>query len=211
MEVIENPLNADTQLPIAGAYQKKWLLTYNEKDAFKKIKAVSDEIGCYTFSKVRLLDLLEPVKGNAKYKTYFYKVQAKHVDFVILNEKLVARCIIELDDASHDTEERTRRDEFVDEVLKSVDPYPRRNRRGTAADTRDHENLISIPVGGVNIIQYLHRSVVEYNLVVFLVLFLFFLCPVSSGRVGSSGCAMMTPPYGQNFRKRSQSPLGGRL
>lgn len=120
VEVIENPLNADTQLPIAGAYQKKWLLTYNEKDAFKKIKAVSDEIGCYTFSKVRLLDLLEPVKGNAKYKTYFYKVQAKHVDFVILNEKLVARCIIELDDSSHDTEEQMRRDEFVDEVLKSV-------------------------------------------------------------------------------------------
>ena len=51
---------------------------------------------------------------------YFYKVQAKHVDFVILNEKLVARCIIELDDASHDTEERRRRDEFVDDVLKSV-------------------------------------------------------------------------------------------
>ena len=30
-------------------------------------------------------------------------------------------------------------------------------------------------------------------------LMLFFLCPVFSDRVGSSGCAMMTPPYGQNF------------
>lgn len=61
-ETIEELPNADTPLPIAGAYQKKWLLTYNEKDAFKKIKAVTDEISCYTFSKVRLLDLLEPVK-----------------------------------------------------------------------------------------------------------------------------------------------------
>ena len=34
-----------------------------------------------------------------------------------------------------------------------------------------------------------------------LFIFLFFLCPVSSGRVGSSGCAMMTPPYGQIFRR----------
>lgn len=90
----ESPAQLDSPLPVAGAYQKKWLLTYNEKDAFKKIKAVTDEIGCYTFSKVRLLDLLEPVKGNPKYKTYFYKVQAKHVDFVILDEKLVARCVI---------------------------------------------------------------------------------------------------------------------
>ena len=95
-ETIEELPNANTPLPIAGAYQKKWLLTYNEKDAFKKIKAVTDEISCYTFSKVRLLDLLEPVKGNTKYKTYFYKVQAKHVDFVILDEKLVARCVVEL-------------------------------------------------------------------------------------------------------------------
>lgn len=119
-ETSENPPDADTPLPVAGAYQKKWLLTYNEKDAFKKIKAVTDEIGCYTFSKVRLLDLLEPVKGNPKYKTYFYKVQAKHVDFVILDEKLVARCAIELDDASHDAEDRKKRDAFVDEVLQSV-------------------------------------------------------------------------------------------
>ena len=119
-EAPENPPDADTPLPITGAYQKKWLLTYNEKDAFKKIKAVTDEIGCYTFSKVRLLDLLEPVKGNPKYKTYFYKVQAKHVDFVILDEKLVARCAVELDDASHDAEDRKKRDAFVDEVLQSV-------------------------------------------------------------------------------------------
>ena len=119
-EPIENPPDADTPLPIVGAYQKKWLLTYNEKDAFKKIKAVTDEISCYTFSKVRLLDLLEPVKGNTKYKTYFYKVQAKHVDFVILDEKLVARCVVELDDTSHDVEDRKKRDAFVDEVLQSV-------------------------------------------------------------------------------------------
>lgn len=107
-------------LPVTGAYRSKWLLSYNEKDAFKKIKAVTDELGCHTFSKVRLLDLLEPVKGDPKYKTYFYKVQAKHVDFVLLDEKLVARCIVELDDSSHDAADRKERDDFVDEVLRSV-------------------------------------------------------------------------------------------
>lgn len=108
------------KIPITGAYQSKWLLTYNEKDAFRKIKIITDELGCYIFSKVRLLDLLEPVKGNPKYKTYFYKVQAKHVDFVILDEKLVARCVVELDDSSHDAADRKERDDFVDEALCSV-------------------------------------------------------------------------------------------
>ena len=108
------------KLPVAGAYQKKWLLTYNEKDAYKALKAICDENGLFLMTKVRLLDLVEPVKGNPKYRSYFYKVQAKHIDFVICDEKLVARCMIELDDNSHNQAERIVRDQFVNEVLESV-------------------------------------------------------------------------------------------
>lgn len=108
------------QLPIQGAYQRAWLFTYNEKDAYNKLKPIADELGYTVFAKVRLLDLLEPVKGNPKYKTYFYKIQAKHVDFVLCDKKLVARYIIELDDGSHDTAERRERDKFVNEVVQSV-------------------------------------------------------------------------------------------
>ena len=106
-------------LPVAGAYKKRWLLSYNEKDAFKKLQSAANEVGYTVFSKVRLLDLLEPVSGK-NYRSYFYKVQAKHVDFVLLDEKLVARCIVELDDNSHDAEDRKARDAFVDEVVTSV-------------------------------------------------------------------------------------------
>lgn len=107
-------------LPIANAYQRKWLFSYNEKEAYNKLKAIAEPLGLTIFAKVRLLDLLEPVKGSPKYKTYFYKIQAKHVDFVLCDSKLVARYIIELDDSSHDTEARKERDAFVDEVVKSV-------------------------------------------------------------------------------------------
>lgn len=117
----DEPGKADAQqLPIQGAYQKAWLFSYNEKDAYSKLKPIADELGYTVFAKVRLLDLLEPVKGNPKYKTYFYKVQAKHVDFVLCDKKLVARYIIELDDGSHDTAERRERDKFVNEVVQSV-------------------------------------------------------------------------------------------
>lgn len=109
-----------TPLSIKGAYQKSWLFTYNEKDAYQKLLPIAQELGYTVFAKVRLLDLLEPVKGNPKYKTYFYKVQAKHVDFVLCDEKLVARYIIELDDSSHNAADRKQRDSFVDEVVTSV-------------------------------------------------------------------------------------------
>lgn len=106
-------------LPVEGAYKKRWILTYNEKDAYRELQKYAGEIGYTVFSKVRLLDLLEPVSGK-NYRSYFYKVQAKHVDFVLLDEKLVARCIVELDDSSHNAENRKARDQFVDEVVKSV-------------------------------------------------------------------------------------------
>lgn len=110
----------DSQISIAGAYQKRWMFTYHEKDAYKKLKAIAEDLGYTVFAKVRLLDLLEPVKGHPQYKTLFYKIQAKHVDFVLCDGKLVARCIIELDDSSHDEKSRQERDRFVDEILNDV-------------------------------------------------------------------------------------------
>lgn len=110
----------EKELPIEGAYTKRWLFSYNEKDAYNRLKPIAEKMGYAVFAKVRLLDLLEPVKNNPKYKTYFYKIQAKHVDFVLCDEKLVARHIIELDDSSHDKKNRKERDAFVDSVLKSV-------------------------------------------------------------------------------------------
>lgn len=107
-------------MKIEGAYQKRWLFSYNEKDAYHKLKPIADDLGLILLAKVRLLDLIEPVSGNPKYKTYFYKVQAKHVDFVLCDKKLVARCIVELDDSSHDANDRKQRDSFVDKVLQDT-------------------------------------------------------------------------------------------
>ena len=66
------------------------------------------------------MDLIEPIKRSPKYKTYFYKIQAKHVDFVLCDKKLMARYIIELDDSSHETENRKQRDAFLDQALSSA-------------------------------------------------------------------------------------------
>lgn len=108
------------EINLQKAYQKKWMFTYNEKNAFWKLKKIAEEKGYIVFAKVRLIDLVEPVRGNQKYKTFFYKVQAKHVDFVLCDQKLVARIIIELDDSSHEKEDRAKRDNFVDTILKNT-------------------------------------------------------------------------------------------
>lgn len=103
-----------------NAYQSRYLLSKNELFQYKKLKTITDKKSLIICPKVRLLDIIEPKHGSDKYKTLFYKVQAKHVDFVVCNQDMQIKAIIELDDNSHDRADRKERDEFVDTILKSV-------------------------------------------------------------------------------------------
>lgn len=110
----------DVVIDFSTAYQAKYLLTKNEWAQYKKLKVIADEKGYVICPKVRLLDIIEPQKGHEKYKTLMYKIQAKHVDFVICDKDMHIKVIIELDDSSHDKKDRKERDEFVDLILQSV-------------------------------------------------------------------------------------------
>ena len=102
-----------------NSYQPKWLFSYNEKDAFSKLQEVAERHELTVFAKVRLFDLIEPKKGCDNYKGALWKIQAKHVDFVQCDKKLIARYIIELDDSSHEAASRQERDEFVTAALEN--------------------------------------------------------------------------------------------
>ena len=101
-------------------YQAKYLLTKNEWYAHKKLKEIADAKGLIICPKVRMLDIVEPRKGEKDYKTLFYKIQAKHLDFVICDQGMHILGVLELDDSSHDQKGRQERDSFVDEVLEGV-------------------------------------------------------------------------------------------
>ena len=107
-------------IDFSDAYQAKYLFSKNEWSQYKKLKAIADVKGYEICPKVRLFDIIEPKKGHEKYKTLMYKIQAKHVDFVICDKNMHIKAIIELDDSSHDKKERRERDEFVDLILQSV-------------------------------------------------------------------------------------------
>lgn len=100
-------------------YTPKWMFTMNEKPAYFKLKQIAEPLGYTVFAKVRLFDLVEPRYKGEKNNKWLWKIQAKHCDFVLVDRKLVARVVVELDDSSHDRDNRKARDEFVDAVLKS--------------------------------------------------------------------------------------------
>ena len=103
---------------IRNSYSPKWMFTQNEKRAYYKLKEIASKLDLVVFAKVRLFYLVTPIRKHPKYKTNLYKIQAKHVDFVLTKQNLVAKYVIELDDNSHDTAERRERDKFVNTVLE---------------------------------------------------------------------------------------------
>ena len=101
-------------------YQAKYLLTKNEWHEHKKLQKLAAERGLVVCPKVRMLDIIEPRKGEKNYKSLFYKVQAKHVDFLICDQNMHIKAVLELDDNSHNQKDRQDRDAFVDQILTSV-------------------------------------------------------------------------------------------
>lgn len=111
---------ADPKTDYSQSYQRKYLLTKNEYREYMTLRKIAAEKDLVICPKVRLLDIIEPRKGEKDYKSLFFKVQAKHVDFVICDKDLRIKAVLELDDSSHDQKDRQDRDAFVDQILTSV-------------------------------------------------------------------------------------------
>jgi very-short-patch-repair endonuclease len=102
-------------------YQKReYLLSKAERLFYDTlIKSVGPEI--VVFTKVRLADLVQVERGTASWQSYQNKINAKHLDFVLCTKSTLSPTLaVELDDASHDREDRSDRDTFVDNVLRSA-------------------------------------------------------------------------------------------
>lgn len=71
-------------------------------------------------SKVRLADIFF-VSQPQKYRTFFAKISQKHLDFLVCEAETMQPVFgVELDDSSHDTPSRKKRDRFVDEVFATA-------------------------------------------------------------------------------------------
>lgn len=115
-----NPVDEDEDEYLDMGYQAAYLLTRNEWYEFRKLRDLAGDMGLVICPKVRLLDIVEPRRGEYNYMSLLGKVKSKHVDFVICDPDLRIKAILELDDNSHNRKDRQDRDEFVDAVLHSV-------------------------------------------------------------------------------------------
>ncbi|MCC6908620.1 MAG: DUF2726 domain-containing protein [Phycisphaerales bacterium] len=101
--------------------RKDWLLSKGERAFYEALCMAVDARAHRIFCKVRLADLVWLPKGVSKRQSHQNRIQSKHVDFVICSaEGLRPLLVIELDDRSHEREDRRQRDAFVDRALAAA-------------------------------------------------------------------------------------------
>lgn len=109
--------------PKAGVYYlKKSLFTPAERSFLGVLEPVLPP-GVRVFGKVRLEDIFGVVKGlNAcERQSARNRINRKHVDFLLVRATDLAPLAgIELDDSSHEEDDRQQRDAFVDSVFASA-------------------------------------------------------------------------------------------
>lgn len=103
-------------------YKKKYLLTKNEYSFFQKLKPIAKSNELNVLCKIRLADLIEPVKKGDKKEWYsaFNKIKSKHIDFALVTENMQIELLIELMDNSHLKSARAERDVFVNSALEQA-------------------------------------------------------------------------------------------
>ena len=116
--------NRNNKQPKKYPYKRKYILTKNEYYFYKKLKAICDKNNLRILVKTRLADIIDVDKNQIagkEYMNYFGRIQSKHIDYLVCNgDSLYPLVAIELDDSSHNKENRIERDIFVNNAMQAA-------------------------------------------------------------------------------------------
>lgn len=103
-------------------YHQKYLLTTNEYKFYKNLKPITDKYNLQILPKVRIWDIVEVNTGlsNSERTSAQNRIKSKHFDFVLTDNDLYIKCVIELDDSSHNNAKSKETDEFKNTVCETV-------------------------------------------------------------------------------------------
>ncbi len=104
-------------------YEKiETLFSKSERSLLGVLKlAIEDR--AIVFGKVRVADVIKPKKSKSRkeWQIAFNKISSKHFDFIICKKECLSIiCAIELDDKSHESKKRKKRDDFLNKSCSSA-------------------------------------------------------------------------------------------
>lgn len=100
---------------------KQFFMTRAENDFYQGlVRAVGDRYAI--FAQVHLPDIVDEKIPGQDWRAARARINRKSIDFVLCDKQyLNPKLAVELDDASHEREERQERDGFVQEVLRMAE------------------------------------------------------------------------------------------
>ena len=106
--------------PKYGYIKKQYFMTKAENELFKLLsKEFTDEF--VVFAQVHLPTIVNHKVKSQNWNAAFNAINRKSVDFVLCDKVYLSpKLAIELDDKSHEQEDRKERDAFVEEVLQGA-------------------------------------------------------------------------------------------
>lgn len=119
-EIKKNHVNQSEIINYSNYYEKKeYIFTRTELQFYYQLKTQLEDTNLSIFAKTRLVDLFT-IKENKNKLGYFNKIKAKHIDFIICKNNGKILACIELDDKSHETQKRIKRDILVDKLFNDL-------------------------------------------------------------------------------------------
>jgi len=102
-------------------YQSRdYLLSPAERSFFGVLHSVAGS-DYFIFAKVRLADVLTIQRKTESRQSHLNRIQSKHIDFLLCDrEQVRPLLVIELNDSSHQRQDRVERDAFLGRALEAA-------------------------------------------------------------------------------------------
>lgn len=119
-EIFSDIFENKTTKPLYKYNKKDFLISRAEHEFFDiLIEILGNQY--YVFPQIHLIDILDNKIVGQNWKGAFSHINQKSVDFVICNKAYIKPLLaIELDDKSHNREDRKDRDSSVEQILKDA-------------------------------------------------------------------------------------------
>jgi len=120
-KIVNNKTNNKTKentANLSNYIKKNYVMTQTELIFYRELKKVTDKLELSIFPQVNLERIIN-VKDNNKADRN--RIKSRSIDYTIVNNKnCKIVCCIELDDYTHNYQNRTERDNFINELFDTV-------------------------------------------------------------------------------------------
>jgi len=99
---------------------KDYFFSKQELFFYRQLRFYLKDKEALIFSKVRISDLVKVNSNKSEYYKYLYKINQKHIDYVITNYSGQILCLIELDWKSHNNIRVKENDKFKSELFNNL-------------------------------------------------------------------------------------------